>query len=104
VRRTRKENIISHAITIVSIAGLLSIYGYLVHEIKVTTDEVKALQVIVDELKAGNAQLEVENARLFMDFNQEAEWLQECQLNIQSFDAEDKLTVESVNQILKVKK
>jgi len=42
--------------------------------------------------------------KLRMDFNQEAEWLQECQLNIQSFDAEDKLTVESVNQILKVKK
>ena len=62
-----------------------------------TTDEVNALQVVVDEL-------EVENAQLFMDFNQEAEWLQECQLNIQSFDAEDKLTVESVNQILKVKK
>ena len=97
MKRTRKENFIYHAITIVSIAGLLGIYGYLVHEIKVTTDEVNALQVVVDEL-------EVENAQLFMDFNQEAEWLQECQLNIQSFDAEDKLTVGSVNQILKVKK
>jgi len=68
-----------------------------VHEIKVTTDEVAALQVIVDEL-------EVENAQLFMDFCQEAEWLQECQLNIQSFDAEDKLSVERIDQILKVKK
>ena len=97
MRRTRKENFIYHAITIVSIAGLLGIYGYLVHEIKVTTDEVAALQVIVDEL-------EVENAQLFMDFCQEAEWLQECQLGIQSFDAEDKLSVERIDQILKVKK
>jgi len=97
MKRTRKENIIHYAVTIIRTVGLLGIYGYLVHEIKVTTDEVNALQVVVDEL-------EVENAQLFMDFNQEAEWLQECQLNIQSFDAEDKLTVESVNQILKVKK
>jgi len=102
--RTRKENLISHAITIVSIAGLLGIYGYLVHEIRVTTDEVKALQVIVDDLKKGNAELEVENAQLFQDFCQEAEWLQECQLSLQSEDAERQLSVENIDNILKVKK
>jgi regulator of replication initiation timing len=84
--------------------GLLSIYGWLVHNISNTRAEVVQLQQVLDELKAGNAELEVENAQLYQDFCQEAEWLQECQLSLQSEDAERQLSVESIDKILKVKK
>jgi regulator of replication initiation timing len=82
--------------------GLLSIYGWLVHNISHTRAEVEQLQLRVNELKSGNAELEVENAQLYQDFCQEAEWLQECQLSIQSEDAERQLSVESIDKIIGV--
>jgi hypothetical protein len=82
--------------------GLLSIYGWLVHNISRTRAEVEQLQLRVNELKSGNAELEVQNAELYADFCQEAEWLQECQLSIQSEDAERQLSVESIDNIIGV--
>jgi DNA integrity scanning protein DisA with diadenylate cyclase activity len=84
--------------------GLLAIYGWLVHNISHTRAEVEQLQLRVNELKSGNAELEVENAQLYQDFCQEAEWLQECQLSIQSLEAEDKLSVENIDKIIGVHK
>lgn len=104
MRRSRTESIIHWVSLILCTVGLLSIYGWLVHNISNTRAEVVQLQQVLDELKAGNAELEVENAQLYQDFCQEAEWLQECQLSLQSEDAERQLSVESIDKILKVKK
>jgi hypothetical protein len=85
-------------------AVLLGIYALMLYRTNVVRAEVEQLQLRVNELKAGNAKLEVENAQLYMDFCQEAEWLQECQLSLQSEDAERQLSVESIDKTLKVKK
>jgi hypothetical protein len=100
--RTRKENLISYGLTTLCTAGLLTIYGWLVHEASTAEAEVAALQKVVDELKEGNAELEIRNAELYADFCQEAEWLQECQLSLQSEDAERQLSVESIDKIIGV--
>jgi hypothetical protein len=73
-----------------------------VHEASTAEAEVAALQKVVDELKEGNAELEIRNAELYADFCQEAEWLQECQLSLQSEDAERQLSVESIDKIIGV--
>lgn len=104
MKRSFKENVIHYTLTILCTAGLISIYGFMVHEIATTKREIVQLQQVLDDLKSGNAELEVENAQLYQDFCQEAEWLQECQLSIQSDDAERQLSVEEVNSILEVKK
>lgn len=100
--RSRTESIIHWCSLILCTVGLLSIYGWLVRNINNTRAEVEQLQQVLDELKAGNAELEMENARLYADFCQEAEWLQECQLSLQSDDAERQLSVESINKIIGV--
>jgi hypothetical protein len=75
-------------------AALLGIYALMLYRINETRAEAGLLQERVNEL-------ERRNTDLYAEFCQVYDWLRECQLSI---PPDESMSVEDVNNILKVKR
>ena len=105
MKRTRQENIFRWAYLTIGFAVLLGIYGFLLHAIHTAQAEVDVLVEELDVLIKGNAELEKRNQELYVDFCQEAEWLQECQSSLKRpVEEKDFISEEYINNALRIKR
>ena len=95
--RTLKETVVNVALTTICTAGLLACYGYLCWQVRIARDATKSIK---QQLQTSAE----DYARVYEDFCTCEQWLQECQLSIQSVDAETKVSAEEVDKIVGVHK
>lgn len=100
-----REYIIIWVIRIVCILGILGIYSLTLRDGHKRRMEHDALVKSINDLKAGNAELEKRNQELYLDFCQEAEWLQECQSSLKRpVEEKDFISEEYINNALRIKR
>jgi len=105
VKRTRSVIAFDVVMMLFIFLGLLGVYGFLLYRNSMAQREVDALVKSINDLKAGNAELEKRNQELYLDFCQEAEWLQECQSSLKRpVDEKDFISKEYIHKALRIKR
>jgi len=103
--KTNRERVTIWVIRIVCVLGLLGIYSLTINDGHKARMEHDALIKSINDLKAGNAELEKRNQELYVDFCQEAEWLQECQSSLKRpVEERDWISKEYINNALRIKR
>jgi Flp pilus assembly protein TadB len=95
--QTIKENAVHWMFVLTCASLLVVVYAFMLHKISKARSEIVTL-------KESLVEAEERASSTYIDFCICSRWLQECQLDIQSIDTADLISVEAVNEVLRIKR